>query len=98
MIVRIVKMEFEPTKVESFKQLFDSHCELIRAFKGCKHLKLLQDVRHSNCFFTYSYWQDEKALEDYRNSELFGKVWAQTKVLFCAKPEAWSTSIQVELL
>ncbi|MDT8346706.1 MAG: antibiotic biosynthesis monooxygenase family protein [Flavobacteriaceae bacterium] len=97
MIIRIVKMEFEPTQVEAFKQLFDRHCASIRAFSGCEHLKLLQDIHKSNCFFTYSYWQDEKALERYRTSALFGSVWSQTKVLFNAKPEAWSTSTQVEL-
>ncbi len=40
--------------------------------------------------FTYSHWESEAALETYRHSELFAEVWAATKVLFNAKPEAWS--------
>jgi hypothetical protein len=39
-------------------------------------------------------WDDPKYLEAYRQSELFEGVWAKTKVLFDAKPEAWSVKVQ----
>ena len=91
MIIRIVKMEFHPENIESFLTLFNRKKYSIEGFKGCSHLKLLRDKNHPNTFFTYSYWQDEKALESYRRSELFNSVWAKTKVLFSAKPKAWST-------
>lgn len=93
MIHRIVKMEFEPEKVEEFLSNFEENKREIRAFEGCDMLKLLRDIDNTNIFFTYSYWEDETFLERYRNSELFKGVWAKTKVLFNAKPEAWSTEI-----
>jgi heme-degrading monooxygenase HmoA len=48
-------------------------------------------------FFTYSFWNAEANLEQYRNSELFKAVWAETKPLFNAKPEAWSVDKVVSL-
>lgn len=90
MIKRIVKMSFHPDKVENFKLIFNTNWKLIAGFEGCSHVELLQDKMHPNIFFTYSIWKDEKYLDAYRDSELFAKVWGSTKVLFNAKPEAWS--------
>ena len=39
---------------------------------------------------TYSVWDDEKTLENYKNSALFESIWTNIKVWFDAKPEAWS--------
>ncbi|MDX1754323.1 MAG: antibiotic biosynthesis monooxygenase family protein [Salinimicrobium sediminis] len=90
MIIRIVKMTFEPSKTEAFQELFQRKKEKIRGFKGCEHLELYRDKNNKSIFFTYSYWQDEAQLENYRNSALFEEVWSETKQLFSGKPEAWS--------
>jgi len=90
MIVRIVKMTFVPEMVNQFVEIFDSSKQLIRNMDGCSHLELLNDVNAPNIFFTYSYWQSETDLANYRNSELFQHVWKKTKVLFVCKAEAWS--------
>ena len=58
--------------------------------KGCHFLELYRDKQNNNVFFTYSYWDNETSLENYRHSELFKSVWAKTKPLFNLKPEAWS--------
>lgn len=98
MIIRIVKMTFEPSKVKDFIEVFDASKEKIRNFKGCSHLKLLTDISSPNIFFTYSHWESEAHLDAYRNSELFQVTWARTKVLFAAKAEAWSVNTVRELL
>ncbi|MCW3070654.1 MAG: antibiotic biosynthesis monooxygenase [Bacteroidetes bacterium] len=90
MIIRIVKMSFAPEKVNEFLQLFDSSKQQIRNFEGCRHLELLKEANQKNIFFTYSYWENESDLEHYRNSALFAGVWANTKILFNDKPQAWS--------
>lgn len=87
-------MTFKVENIEAFKTLFNSKKELIAAVEGCSHVELLQDTDNETIFFTYSLWDDPNYLEAYRNSELFKDVWAKTKVLFDAKPEAWSLSIQ----
>jgi heme-degrading monooxygenase HmoA len=90
MIVRIVKMTFQPEKVDAFLTNFDKNKTSIRAFKGCNKLELLKQKDRSDVYFTYSWWDDESALNDYRHSDLFAGVWKTTKTFFADKPEAWS--------
>ncbi|MFS4481399.1 putative quinol monooxygenase [Hyunsoonleella sp. 2307UL5-6] len=90
MLTRIVKLSFKPEDIEVFLDIFESSKTLIRAFEGCEFLELYRDKHQTNVFFTYSYWVSENHLENYRNSTLFKSIWSKTKVLFNAKPEAWS--------
>ncbi len=90
MLVRIVKMSFDPEKTKVFLDNFNDNKEAIRNFEGCSFLELYQDKNQGNIFFTYSHWESEKHLNSYRDSKLFKSVWTSTKVLFNAKPEAWS--------
>ena len=89
-MIRIVKMTFQETKVNEFLDNFNKNKEHIRNFSGLEHLELLRNKNNPNIFFTYSIWQSEQHLENYRNSDLFRSVWAKTKPLFASKPEAWS--------
>lgn len=97
MFVRIVKMSFDPSKINEFLNNFEDNKTKIRAFEGCEFLELYRDKHNTNIFFTYSYWQTETNLKRYRQSELFKNVWAKTKPLFNAKPEAWSVDKLVSL-
>ena len=90
MIVRIVKMGFHEHYVEEFLNNFNANKLKIRSFIGCQFLELYRDKKNPSMFFTYSYWESEDHLEVYRQSDLFKNVWAKTKPLFNAKPEAWS--------
>ncbi|MFD3003600.1 putative quinol monooxygenase [Pontibacter toksunensis] len=90
MIVRIVRMTFKPENTEAFLDIFRSSKEKIRAFEGCNHVELLQDVKNPNVYSTYSLWVSEEHLNKYRDSHLFGQVWPATKALFAEKPQAWS--------
>ena len=86
-LIRIVKMTFREDAVDTFRRIFDERKEKIAGFPGCSRLELLND---KNIFFTYSIWEDEAALEQYRTSELFQSTWSLTKKLFAVKAEAWS--------
>ena len=97
MFVRIVKMSFNPLKVDEFLANFEAKKRLIREFEGCEFLELYRDKHHTNVFFPYSYWDSEEYLENYRQSDLFKSVWAKTKPLFNDKPEAWSVDKLVSL-
>lgn len=90
MFIRIVKMEFQEDKIDTFLQNFEEVKEHIRNFPGCCHLELYRDKNNATIFFTYSKWEEESDLENYRNSSLFKKVWGVTKPLFSKKAEAWS--------
>jgi len=97
MFVRIVKMSFDENKIEEFLNNFHQVKEKIRDFEGCQFLELYQDKDHVNIFFTYSYWNTEQDLNNYRKSDLFIHVWSKTKKIFNAKPEAWSVNKIVSL-
>ena len=97
MIVRIVKMTFEPSQVEVFLEIFNTYKENIKASSGCQRLELLKDHSASNIYFTYSEWDNEESLNHYRYSSLFKTVWSQTKALFSEKAEAWSLDRLMEV-
>jgi heme-degrading monooxygenase HmoA len=84
-------MHFRLNEVEQFKTVFEANKEAIRKFPGNNHLQLLQDEKEAAIFFTYSIWDNEAALNAYRDSALFKQTWAKTKPLFEKPAEAWST-------
>jgi heme-degrading monooxygenase HmoA len=97
MFVRIVKLSFHKEKIPLFLENFELMKEKIRNSQGNRLLELYQDKDNPEVFFTYSYWESEQDLENYRNSELFYDVWNFTKKLFNNKPEAWSVDKLVTL-
>ena len=90
MFVRIVKMSFDDSNVESFLENFNNNKEKIRNVAGCRLLELYRDKSNPAIFFSYSHWESEVDLTAYRNSELFNSIWSKTKALFNDKPVAWS--------
>ncbi len=98
MLIRIVKMTFVPEKIEIFKSIFERQKKKIRLANGCMHLSLLQNSDDPSIFMTYSWWKEASYLEAYRQSDLFTSTWAETKILFAAKPEAWSMIETVKLV
>lgn len=93
MIKRIVKLTFQPALVPDFMTIFEESKDKIRAFDGNLHLELLRDLAQPNVLFTLSFWENEAALERYRQSELFQTTWAKTKALFADRPAAWSVEV-----
>ncbi len=90
MIIRIVKMTFDVENVNLFLALFEERRSVIRNFDGCTHLELWQEQGKKHVFFTYSHWQTESALDNYRHSDFFKDTWSRTKALFAERAEAWS--------
>jgi len=86
-------MTFREEEVPAFLAIFEEVNPKIRALDGCLHLELLQDVANPAVLFTFSFWENETALDAYRQSELFRATWKRTKVLFAAKAEAWSVRV-----
>lgn len=83
-------MSFHEENIPKFLEYFDVMKEKIRGAEGNLFLELYQDKNNPCIFFTYSFWETEQDLENYRQSALFDDVWTFTKKLFNDKPEAWS--------
>lgn len=97
MIIRIVRMHFTEAGVDEFLEIFEANKVAIRNFAGCTHLQLLKDGDDANCYATLSHWTDAQSLENYRKSELFGKVWGRVKTLFSERTQAFSLEKFIEL-
>jgi heme-degrading monooxygenase HmoA len=96
-IRRIVKMTFQPDRVKDFLEIFDESKREIRQMEGNFGLQLLRATAETNILFTLSDWESEAYLDNYRQSELFKKTWAKTKVLFLEKAEAHSVFVYDDL-
>lgn len=91
MMKRIVKMKFRKESVETFLNLFESVKFKISGLEDCHSLELVQAFDEQT-FFTISIWENEEALNAYRNSEMFKETWTVVKTLLEIKAEAWSTN------
>ncbi len=90
MLLRIVRLTFDPAKVPAFLALFRASEARIRQQPGCQHLELWQDADQPHIYCTYSHWHDAATLDAYRRSTLFGEVWPATKRLLAAPAQAFS--------
>lgn len=90
-------MTFIPERTDEFISVFNDSKGHIRNFPGCNHLELFRDKNDPSVFMTYSFWNSESDLENYRHSELFQSTWAKTKILFAARAEAWTVESLYEL-
>ena len=95
-IQRIVKMTFGAEYCKDFESYFDEIKNQVGNQPGCKGVKLLRDISQNGVYFTYSVWDNEVSLDNYRHTELFAQVWPKVKKWFVDKPEAWSTEIFCE--
>ena len=93
MMIRIVKMKFQPGKENDFLRIYSENEKKIRSSIGCTHLELLRDTTDPTLFFTYSHWETEEDLHAYRNSILFLSVWEKVTLIFSEKAEAWTTEM-----
>ncbi|MBM3171013.1 MAG: antibiotic biosynthesis monooxygenase [Bacteroidetes bacterium] len=89
-LLRIVRMEFNPTLVPDFLNMFYETQPKIADMRGCLSVEIKQDIADSNVFYTLSHWRSEADLNAYRSSDLFIKTWSKTKAMFQGKPQAYS--------
>lgn len=89
-MIRIVKLTFEENKITDFLTFFDSIKHIVNNFPGCNGMKLLQDIHNPHIIMTYSLWEEEQDLENYRVSPEFQRIWGTIKPWFSTKAEAWS--------
>ena len=90
MIIRLVKMKFNQNHRSDFVSLFNERKEKIEGQEGCHSVRLFNDIKDENVFFTYSVWNSEGDLNTYRHSDFFKETWSRTKSMFDGKPNAWS--------
>jgi len=94
MILRLVKMHFRAEETADFLIYFETIKAQIEKMPGVISLKLYQDEKDPNVLFTHSTWLNQSSVDNYRQSETFGKIWPNTKELFASEPMAWSLKLK----
>lgn len=79
-----------PDAVDEFLDVYGRTEAAILHSEGCSYLELLRDTEDPNVFVTISHWENIDALNRYRQSELFKKVWRRAKAHFSKAPQAFS--------
>lgn len=92
MITRIVQLSFKENHLNEFLDHFEQVKQHVNTYPGCLGMRLHQSIDNPCLILTYSLWQDQASLENYRKSELFGTIWPVIKRWFDAPPQAWSTT------
>jgi len=95
MIKRIVKLTIKEEHIPDFFEIFSISKAKILDQPGCRYVEMLQDTKDPRLCFTYSLWDSQSDLDNYRQSDLFGSIWPRTKNLFDGMPEAWSLQTQI---
>lgn len=90
MLTRVVKLHFDHTYLDQFLAHFETVKWQVAQFPGCRGMQLLQDQSDPCLIFTYSIWDSEQDLNNYRNSALFASIWPHIKPWFDQKAETWS--------
>jgi len=90
MLIRLVRLTLKPASVASFQEKFTVMAPKIRQVSGCHRLNLWMDITSNHIITTYSEWDSESSLNNYRESDLFKTNWALVKPMFAAPAIAHS--------
>lgn len=90
MIYRLVKLNFKLDTSNLFVDIFNEKYKQILSFPGCAQLEVWHDINDKNIVFTYSIWDSEEDLNNYRSSDFFNELWPTVKSLFKEKAEVWT--------
>ena len=89
LILRIVGLPVREEDEPELLRAFDDAFPLIRALPGCNHLALI-GRRGGPDYLTLSVWESAQALEDYRKSPLFARIWPRIRKTL--RDDPWAES------
>ena len=92
MVIRIVSLKCKPEDIDAFRLFVRESSLRVRQSPGCLALQIVNDIADPTSFFTLSTWRDADALEAYRASPLFVKIWPRVKAFLCEA--AWASTCQ----
>ena len=90
MLLRIVKMEFDPAQVEAFDDLFARAQARIEAMPGCHQVRLLKGHGDKPIRTTLSWWERESDLRPTESPSCLARF-GQKRRPCSVPPVAWSS-------
>ncbi len=91
MITRIVELQIQAEQIGAAKKLLEDVAPKVRNMPGCRRLEIMFDIHRKGRVTTYSYWESETNLNEYRDSDVFLVFWKAIKPMFSEKARAWSS-------
>ena len=96
MILRIVKMEVDPQKLEIFNHFMKNLNEEKVKLEGCVHHDHFPEKKFVNVYYSYTIWENVNYLKKYKKSPLFKEVVKTLKSLCMTEPYAWTVENIIE--
>lgn len=90
MILRIVKMELNESKIELFQLFMNNLKEEKLKQEGCLHYDYFCEKENELVFYSYTIWMSEKFLKKFKKTELFREVTRTLRNLCIKEPIAWT--------
>jgi len=90
MILRIVKMEVDPHKIEIFNMFMNNLTDEKSRLEGCVHHDFFCDKKFINVYYSYTIWENVLNLKKYKKTPLFKEVVKTLKSLCMNEPYAWT--------
>ena len=86
-IIRLIHIKIDPSETDQAMQVWKKECApLMIQQKGCVSEKLLR-CRDAHEFISYSEWESENAIENYRNSDAHKEIVRHARGLKGSKAE-----------
>lgn len=90
MILRIVKMEVDDTRIDFFENFMNNLSEEKLTLEGCLHHDFFCEKDNRNMYYSYTIWQSEKFLNKYKKTDLFKEVTRTLRHICIKEPIAWT--------
>lgn len=90
MILRVVKMNVDEEKRDAFELFMKNLREEKLKLAGCLHFDYFHEKNNKNIFYSYTIWESEKYLKQYKKTDLFIEVVSTLKKLCTEEPKAWT--------
>ncbi len=85
-IVRLIHVTVDPSQIEEAERVWNEECApLMIQQKGCMSEQLLKCSDHPGELISYSEWEDQEAIDAYRESENHKKIQSHARALQGAK-------------
>jgi len=87
-VVRLIYVQVDPSEVDHAERIWKTECApLMIQQKGCISEKLLRAADEPGAYISYSEWESEQDVENYRNSDAHREIVAHARGLKGAQAE-----------
>jgi heme-degrading monooxygenase HmoA len=93
-IARVIIIKAPEEKFKEAEQIWKEDCApLMRRQKGCRAEKFMRSLDHPDLYISYSEWDSQEDIDNYRNSEDHKKIRTESRALQGSRAVVWTYEI-----